>query len=63
MKSNVLGSFVAGGIAAGLTNPLECITVNKQTRMDFDIRQFIKDEGIKNVCVKGLVPRVAYNCL
>ena len=63
MKCNVLGSFFAGGIAAGLTNPLECVTVNKQTQMDFNIRQFIKDEGFKNVCLKGLVPRVAYNCL
>ena len=63
MKINVAGSFFAGGIAAGLTNPLECITVNKQTNMDFNIKEFVKQEGIKNVCLKGLGPRVAYNCL
>lgn len=38
MKINVAASFFAGGIAAGLTNPLECITVNKQTNMDFNIK-------------------------
>jgi hypothetical protein len=27
-KLSVVGSFIAGGIAAALTNPFECITVN-----------------------------------
>ena len=29
MRANVIASFLAGGIAAAITNPLECITVNK----------------------------------
>ena len=28
----VVGSFIAGGVAAALTNPFECITVNMQTQ-------------------------------
>ena len=37
MQCNVVGSFLAGGIAAAFTNPLECITVNKQTQPNFNI--------------------------
>lgn len=29
MRTNVFASFLAGGVAAAITNPLECITVNK----------------------------------
>lgn len=29
MQTNVIGGFLAGGIAAAITNPLECVTVNK----------------------------------
>ena len=29
MQLNVASSFVAGAVAAAITNPLECITVNK----------------------------------
>ena len=61
MKINVLASLVAGSISAAVTNPLEMITVNKQTDSSFNIKDFIQREGIKNVCVKGIVPRVAYN--
>ena len=28
MRENVIGSFLAGGIASAITNPLEAITVN-----------------------------------
>jgi hypothetical protein len=31
MFYNTTSSFVAGIIAAAVTNPLECVTVNKQT--------------------------------
>lgn len=61
MKINFAGGLVAGSIAAGLTNPLECITVNKQTITDFNTMQYIKQEGLWNVCTRGLIPRVAYN--
>lgn len=63
MRTNVVASFLAGGIAAAITNPLECITVNKQTDPNFRIGAFIKEEGLWNMCVKGLAPRVAYNSL
>ena len=39
---NVVASFTAGLISSALTNPFECITVNKQTTPEFNIRQFIK---------------------
>ena len=61
MQINFAGGLIAGSIAAGLTNPLECITVNKQTIPDFNTKQFIKQEGLWNVCTRGLIPRVAYN--
>ena len=34
-KLSVIGSCIAGGVAAAMTNPLECITVNMQTQHDF----------------------------
>lgn len=61
MQFNVGASLIAGSISAAVTNPLEMITVNKQTDASFKIKEFIEREGIKNVCVKGIVPRVAYN--
>jgi hypothetical protein len=35
-------SLIAGSISAALTNPFECITVNKQTNKDLNISKFIK---------------------
>jgi len=63
MSINFAGGFIAGCVAAAITNPLECITVNKQTTSDFSIRKFIKEEGLYNICTKGIIPRVAYNGL
>ena len=63
MKINFGASLFAGCFAAMLTNPLECITVNKQTNSNFIISEFIKKEGMKNVITKGMFPRVAYNGL
>ena len=61
MYANVVSSFVAGAIGAALTNPFECITVNMQTKTDFNTREFINREGIINICTRGIVPRVIYN--
>ena len=62
MKYNLYSSLVAGCVSAAITNPLECITVNKQTGgSSFNIREFVKAEGLWNVCVKGMLPRVSYN--
>ena len=61
MKINVAAGFVAGSLAATVTNPLECITVNKQTNNEFNVKAFLKQEGLWSVCTKGLLPRVAYN--
>jgi hypothetical protein len=61
MKINVFSGCTAGSIAAALTNPLECITVNKQTTQDFKIKEFINKEGLYNVITRGMVPRVAIN--
>ena len=63
MKFNLCSSLIAGCFAAAVTNPLECITVNKQTSKSFDIREFVKKEGLYNVCMKGMLPRVSYNGL
>ena len=63
MKYNFGASSFAGCFAAMLTNPLECITVNKQTNSNFVVSEFIKKEGLKNVIMKGMCPRVAYNGL
>ena len=42
-KINLVSSFLAGAIGSGLTNPLECITVNKQTLgSNFKISELIK---------------------
>ena len=42
-KINLISSFIAGAIGSGLTNPLECITVNKQTLgSNFKISELIK---------------------
>lgn len=54
---------MAGSIAAAITNPLEVITVNKQTDYNFNIRKFVKKEGFFNLMTKGIVPRVSYNGL
>ena len=62
-KISVVASFLAGGIAAALTNPFECITVNMQTQSNFSVWPFIKETGIKNLWISGIVPRVAYNSL
>lgn len=61
MSVNVGASLIAGSLAAAVTNPLEMITVNKQTDSRFNIKDFVHREGMWNVCVKGIVPRVAYN--
>lgn len=61
MSINIGASLVAGSISAAITNPLEMITVNKQTDSRFNIKEFVQREGLWNVCVKGIVPRVAYN--
>jgi hypothetical protein len=50
MQINVSASFIAGSIAAAVTNPLEMITVNKQTNKDFKVKEFIKSEGLLNIC-------------
>lgn len=43
--------MAAGAISAAVTNPLECITVNKQTAgPDFNIRLFIRENGLVNLC-------------
>lgn len=50
-KINFVAGLAAGGISAAITNPLECITVNKQTAgADFSIRQFIRENGMINLC-------------
>ena len=61
MRYNLQSSLVAGCVSAAITNPLECITVNKQTSSNFNIREFVKAEGLMNVCMKGMLPRVSYN--
>ena len=61
MRENIIGSFLAGGIASAITNPLEAITVNNQTDANFRIGEFVRKEGLWSVCTKGIVPRVAYN--
>lgn len=62
MKINFNCGMIAGVTAAAITNPLECITVNKQIGgKDFSLRAFVKEEGIKNICLKGILPRVTYN--
>jgi Mitochondrial carrier protein len=61
MYANIASSFIAGAIGAALTNPFECITVNMQTKTDFNTREFINREGIINICTRGIVPRVIYN--
>lgn len=61
MRINFLCGLIAGSIAAAVTNPLECITVNKQINDDFKVMDYIKKEGFVNFCLKGIGPRVAYN--
>lgn len=53
--------LIAGCIAAAVTNPLECVTVNKQISSNFNVKEFIRTEGLMNICTKGIVPRVVYN--
>lgn len=61
LKINFWCGLVAGSISAAVTNPLECITVNKQVNANFSTLNFIKKEGLWNFCMKGIGPRVAYN--
>ena len=50
-KVNFGAGLAAGAIGAAITNPLECITVNKQTAgADFSIRMFIRENGFINLC-------------
>ena len=42
-KINLGSSLFACCLAAALTNPLECITVNKQTKTDFNIMKFVRE--------------------
>ena len=63
VKLTIVASFLAGGIAAALTNPFECITVNMQTQSNFKIGPFVRETGFKTLCTSGLFPRVAYNSL
>jgi solute carrier family 25 iron transporter 28/37 len=51
---------LAGGIAAALTNPLEAITVAKQTNPLSKVGQIIREEGM-GLLTKGLTPRITYN--
>lgn len=41
MSVNVGASLIAGSISAAVTNPLEMITVNKQTDSRFNIKEFV----------------------
>ena len=41
MYVNLGSSLFAGSLAAAVTNPLECITVNKQITPGFKIKEFI----------------------
>lgn len=61
MWVNLGSSLFAGCLAAAVTNPLECITVNKQIQTDFILKDFIRQQGLWNICMKGIVPRVVYN--
>jgi hypothetical protein len=56
-------SLISGAISSALTNPMECITVNRQAHSDFKMKEFIKKEGIWSICTRGIVPRVVYNSL
>jgi len=60
MKYNLQAALVGGVIAAVATNPLECITVNKQINKQLKITEFIKQEGLWSICTKGLIPRTIY---
>jgi hypothetical protein len=47
---NIGASFIAGSFAAAFTNPLEMISVNKMTNRDLKIIEFVKKEGVYNLC-------------
>ena len=57
-KYNLAISLFTGCVSAALTNPLECIAVNKMAKTDFQLVKFVKQEGFKNLWTKGLLPRV-----
>jgi hypothetical protein len=60
MTYNLHAAFVGGVLASIATNPLECITVNKQINKNLKLREFIKSEGLWSICTKGLIPRTIH---
>lgn len=37
MRCNTLISFIAGGVSAAVTNPFECMTINKQVTNNLNL--------------------------
>ena len=57
---NCRAGFVAGSLAAGITNSFESITVAKQTNPKTNIFEMIKQDGTK-LLTRGLLSRIVYN--
>ena len=51
---------MAGGIAAGLTNSMEAVTVAQQTNPLVNLEDLIRKEGTA-LLTKGITARVYYN--
>ena len=60
LYANMISGLIAGVVAASLTNPLEALTVAKQTQPDLNVLQMVRQEGM-SLMTRGLVPRVVYN--
>lgn len=60
LKINCFAGFVAGSVAAAITNSFESITVAKQTDPKTNIFEMIKQDGTK-LLTRGLGSRVVYN--
>jgi hypothetical protein len=58
----LLCSIVSGGVAGGLTNMLEVVTINKQVDPQFKLTKFIREQGLKSL-TQGLVARVIIHVL
>jgi len=59
MRVIILASVISGGLASIISNPLETITVMKQTGKNIQFDMLYK----KEIWCRGLLPRLAYNII
>jgi hypothetical protein len=54
-------AFLCGAFGSALSNPLEVISVNKQTDPTCLIRNIVRNQGLYNLLSRGILARTCYH--